>query len=122
MDNRRTRQEGEWVVSELKDCPFCGSNYILMGHEKVYEPHLGFIYINCDDCGVRTIAYEDENKTIKSWNRRTPIKWPTDEEEIEATKKYMDAYHEHYSSLVARMAFEAGINWLKSFVEKDKSE
>lgn len=72
----------------------------------------------CAECDCSVERYS--SKQIQS--SRTPIKWPTDEEEIEATKKYMDAYHEHYSSLVARMAFEAGINWLKSFVEKGHGE
>lgn len=57
---------GDEVMSELKPCPFCGS-------EKVKAQHgVGMVMILCYKCGATVSFYEKERKeqAIEAWNRR----------------------------------------------------
>lgn len=47
---------------ELKPCPFCGSDEIVLGK--------GLFAVMCLGCGVITKYYNTEKEAIAAWNRR----------------------------------------------------
>ena len=59
---------------ELKPCPFCGGNSIVMHdvpgtfgkstHTRLYH------YMQCRDCFAQTGYHGTKPKTIEAWNRR----------------------------------------------------
>lgn len=51
-------------MSELKPCPFCGSEKV-----KVYD-HFWKYSVNCLDCGTSTGISDIEKEAIEKWNRR----------------------------------------------------
>ena len=57
-------------MSELKPCPFCGGEAIVVKTERCGR------YIECWDCGGRTEEFETDyagsahDKAISAWNRR----------------------------------------------------
>lgn len=59
-------------MSELKSCPFCGSNAIWIKTETIAKPgySLDRGYIGCVMCGCRTEGREAYHVAIDSWNRR----------------------------------------------------
>ena len=56
-------------MSELKCCPFCGGEAILV------KNGAGCYQVACDNCEVRQYAYAHKNKesAINAWNTRTPM-------------------------------------------------
>ena len=52
---------------ELKPCPFCGSEMILIGHDGHDN---GIHYAHCWDCGVSTNNFDTEERAAEAWNRR----------------------------------------------------
>jgi Lar family restriction alleviation protein len=98
------------ITSKLKDCPFCGSDRIFTahGHSNVRAES----FVHCDNCTARVYFNEDETP-YEVWNRRPPIKWPT-EEMIETELK---GYTASWQS-----GFYRCLEWLKSFVEKGNKE
>lgn len=61
-------------MDNLKPCPFCGSNNILLkGYPKkvTYRSKKMYVVV-CSDCGGQTkMCYADEQKAVKAWNART---------------------------------------------------
>lgn len=63
------------MMSELKPCPFCGSEVFLM----VVPPHTHIIFdmpecegeafVECTNCGA-AIGERTEERAIDAWNRR----------------------------------------------------
>lgn len=56
------------TMSELKPCPFCGSEANMLGDYDYSNYHA-----NCtnDECGCYWVAcYETEQEAIEAWNRR----------------------------------------------------
>lgn len=51
-------------MSELKPCPFCGSDV-----GEPIECTNGW-YIVCDECGTAGLAYDSKAEAIAAWNRR----------------------------------------------------
>lgn len=51
-------------MSELKPCPFCGSEKV-----KVYD-HFWKYSVNCLDCGASTGISDGKKEAIEKWNRR----------------------------------------------------
>ena len=67
-----------------------------------------------------TNAYKDgyEQGFKAGQASRTPIKWPDERTISDAAREYsLDS-----SDTCHYVDFKAGVQWLKSFVEKDKSE
>ena len=54
-------------MSELKNCPFCGSKAILCNDEICGK---SMYFAACDDCGVITPCFEDEAEALAVWNKR----------------------------------------------------
>ena len=54
-------------MSELKNCPFCGSEASLCKAD-VEEQSMYFVL--CDECGVITPCFEDETEATAVWNNR----------------------------------------------------
>ena len=56
-------------MSELKCCPFCGGEAILV------KNGAGCYQVACDNCEVRQYAYAHKNKesAINAWNTRKPM-------------------------------------------------
>lgn len=60
-------------MADLKPCPFCGSeNIIVKGYPlKVAYRGQRHYFVMCHDCGCQTKKlYGDERKVIEIWNRR----------------------------------------------------
>lgn len=109
---------------ELKPCPFCtGIAELVVPKFILEEPK----FVRCNTCGARGPEKFTRVGAINLWNNRrtveasrTPHKWPTEDEIEQAEiKESMEPWS---NQKVAKYAFRCGINWLKSFVEKDKSE
>lgn len=51
-------------MTELKPCPFCGSNDVKI--------HVGYShsYIRCEGCIVSTRRFKDIQGAVNCWNRR----------------------------------------------------
>lgn len=59
--------------NELKPCPFCGYEEILLFYFDPYDGYqgdLGMWNTKCALCGAR-IGRRDKAEAIKDWNRRT---------------------------------------------------
>ena len=56
--------QGGRGMTDLKPCPFCGSDNIKI--------HIGYShsYIRCEDCIVSTRRYKSIQDAIDGWNRR----------------------------------------------------
>ena len=51
-------------MMELKKCPYCGSEYVLLRHEfSVY-------YVRCIHCGLFSKFAKTPDEAIKIWNKR----------------------------------------------------
>lgn len=68
-------------MTELKPCPFCGGD----AHVRTTDLMDGYgcfamsaAFVQCADCGVRTIEYRDERFAIEDWNRRAGERDETD--------------------------------------------
>lgn len=51
-------------MSELRECPCCGSNDIYVSHEDVY----------CQECTLQTGVYESDDEAMQAWNNRASDK------------------------------------------------
>ena len=54
-------------MSELKNCPFCGSKAILCDTDVDGQ---SMYFAACDECGVITPCFEDETEAAAVWNKR----------------------------------------------------
>lgn len=53
-------------MTELRPCPFCGSDEV-----KAWRDVCGTsYYVTCGICYIRTLNYSDEEQAIEVWNRR----------------------------------------------------
>ena len=64
---------------ELKPCPFCGSDDLVMSSRETYAFMTGkrmeFYRVKCDTCGAMVDNdFEDTDKAIEAWNRRADEK------------------------------------------------
>lgn len=56
-------------MTELKPCPFCGGKAKL--HNEVFaEFCVKVFYVQCTNCGVRTMKDGFTEYAVKDWNRR----------------------------------------------------
>lgn len=101
----------------LRECPFCG------GSAEIYRDEYMFVSVKCSNCETESSSFLPKNKesAIEAWNRRTPIKWPT-EKEIEKAMDEKDEAREEFCDCKFShdFGFARGVQWLKSFVEKGK--
>ena len=84
----------------LKNCPFCGGNYIRCQWNYMGD---GFEYreIHCNDCGATLTKYspyiEDDNELIELWNTRV---YPGDETaDYFILPKPKEELTEHYNTI-----------------------
>jgi Lar family restriction alleviation protein len=54
-------------MTELKNCPFCGSNNLHLTHNGMQNWVIG-----CGVCQVEMENFVDREQAIKAWNTRTP--------------------------------------------------
>ena len=54
----------------LKDCPFCGGKAVM--HEEKLAG-IKFFSIVCNRCKVRTGSFEDKQRNITEWNKRSDV-------------------------------------------------
>lgn len=61
-------------MSKLKRCPFCGgqANLYTIRSNLIYPKNIYYVY--CCLCDIQTKDYEDKEKAIKAWNKRTKEK------------------------------------------------
>lgn len=67
-------------MSELKPCPFCGSDYIVIGNPyptQFYTEPSGMpqeektlFWVRCNNCFAKTANYDKYETAIEAWNRR----------------------------------------------------
>jgi Lar family restriction alleviation protein len=58
---------------KLKPCPFCGGDARLRTTDLAEGFGLFVMsaaFVQCADCGARTLEYRDETFAIEDWNRR----------------------------------------------------
>ena len=56
------------VMSELKNCPFCGEEGVLNSTKEFSNQE--YASVNCSKCLVKTMVFSTEKKAIKAWNIR----------------------------------------------------
>jgi len=64
---------------ELKPCPFCGCDAIIMdvfipsyeGENGYFQPSILNYWVECKCCHVATMRYDAEIMAVRMWNRRT---------------------------------------------------
>ena len=56
-------------MSELKPCPFCGSNAVMRDWAAVGE-----YWVACTGCEMRTAEHYDPKIAALVWNRRAEVK------------------------------------------------
>jgi len=56
-------------MSELKNCPFCGSEAVLNSTKEFSNRE--YASVSCSECLVKTSVYSTEKGAIKAWNKRT---------------------------------------------------
>lgn len=93
------------LAAIYRACPFCG-------HTPEMRDELQSYCVFCKECGACGPYAFKEQEAIEFWNERTPIKWPTYQQIIEASEDYS------FDSVDGENAIE----WLKSFVEKGQRE
>lgn len=56
--------------NELKPCPFCGGNAVMVQHCDNY----GYVayFVVCIECGNKTSLFRSTKTAEKKWNRRFP--------------------------------------------------
>lgn len=110
-------------MNKLKPCPFCGSNEI-SGNWENSPSHVYWTF--CEECYIKTSYFNSIEKSNESWNRRAPIKWPTNEEVlIGADEKIVGIYgYGPYGDdvQVYRRAWVECFEWLKSFIEEENDK
>ena len=52
------------MIEELKPCPFCGGEAILVHLNEVNE------YVECVDCNAESALYDRRIQAIEAWNSR----------------------------------------------------
>ena len=58
-------------MSELKPCPFCGGQAILIGRELYFsQTNKKSYHIECSKCLVRTVEVMGKESVVKAWNWR----------------------------------------------------
>lgn len=62
MDMKIATMKNHILDDMLRPCPFCGG-----------VAHMRYIYVHqviCENCGVSTSFYQDENDAVNAWNGR----------------------------------------------------
>jgi len=54
-------------ISELKDCPFCGSRDLSNG----FAYHHGEFFVHCNNCDAHIESFESVEKAVEKWNKRS---------------------------------------------------
>ena len=89
MDATIRTAEGGTDMTELKPCPFCGSNRVFVGFVRPYfmlkKYHDRYVAAGCLDCKASTVMFQARNKT------RSPILNEYGEEE--AIRKAVEAWN-----------------------------
>lgn len=59
-------------MSELKPCPFCGGNAVLIqrAFKTGFYPSGGTYYVHCKSCLITTQPRRKKEPVIETWNRR----------------------------------------------------
>jgi len=65
-------------MGELRECPFCGSQRVMIGRTAVHK-----FRVTCIDCGVTT-AWSSEQYVVACWNQRAA------DAEIEALEEKLE--------------------------------
>lgn len=64
---------------ELKPCPFCGEQPVLLETVETHpDRYTRWYNVRCETCGIEPGA-EYESEVIAAWNTRTPTATPSDE-------------------------------------------
>lgn len=59
------------MSEELKPCPFCGSEDVVLQESIIYP---GEYYVCCNVCGILTNRYSNRSLAISAWNKRVENK------------------------------------------------
>ncbi len=54
------------MIEKLKPCPFCGSDSLYIPENPVFD-----YYVRCNNCQSRSNSFENAERAIEAWNRRT---------------------------------------------------
>jgi Lar family restriction alleviation protein len=54
---------------EVKSCPYCGGNYLIVDTEVMCNKKFGFVECLTEDCGA-IMRGRTEAHAVKMWNRR----------------------------------------------------
>ena len=70
-------QKGGGKMTELKPCPFCGGEAIIVNEairENVYGSTIKGTAIGCRNCECH-MFYRNRELAIEAWNKRVPQTW-----------------------------------------------
>lgn len=100
-------------MSELKCCPFCGGEAILV------KNGAGCYQVACNNCEVRQYAYSHKNKesAIKAWNTRKPMANIVEKLEEESKKKHNK--ERDVLCKIANASYSAGVEYSINIVKQE---
>ena len=57
-------------MAELKPCPFCGGDNVLVIKTDIFNPSW---YARCNDCKVMSTFYKTREDAVAGWNQRKQV-------------------------------------------------
>ena len=100
-------------MSELKECPFCGHDKVILERTTTDDGEFGFDVFCYGGCGCHIVVSGDEKTAIKAWNTRPADKRIT---ELEAELKLKRESHGEARlcrNCIKRLNLSEKISWAK---------